>query len=393
MTLRVPTLAILIVSGLALAGCSGGGDDSTSSTTAPPTSVTPTTVPPVTTPDVHTVTSITTISGTTSTVTHTTTVTDTGTSSQPTGPAPVIENVVIVPGVNSARVDYEVSSEVGGLVSGVEYDLASRTTYSFSSPEQVDEGAHRVTLSGLTSCTPYKLRVYARDANATVVRTNDKLFSTLAGPAPTVTNIAVDRDSITDVSMKVTWTVAGSPDVKSKVIYGISTLDKVSAELSGIGDKEVVLTGLSGGQSYRYQIVVTSPCGSHTFPAAPNLQKSAIVKVVTINENAAVSGATNAFSPGSSLAGDLQVKKSERYVFEIVNDDSPSTGGAVTHEFHLETASGASMGYSSGDISATSPNNKYHFPIGVHFDTIGTATYKMKCIHHPSMVGDITVTA
>ncbi|MES2154090.1 MAG: hypothetical protein V4510_03055 [bacterium] len=368
-------LAFLLVAGLSLSGCSGGGGGSSSPSTSSTTSTG--------SPQLNTVTQTVTISGTVTTIT--TVITKTATSSGETtapGPLPDIANVTVTPGPNSAAVVWIVSGGTGAVSSHAEYGYASVTNFTGQTPPVPNLGPQSATIAGLASCSDYKVRIAASDAAGTKVQTNAFLFST-TGAAPAVPSLAVPPSTVIDTQFRVTWNVTGPADTSSHVAWGItSTLDTSTADVSGPGAKSVLITGLTAGQTYNFQVVATSPCG--TTSSVVKTQKTATVEHVDINNGAAAAaagaGGVNSFSPGSTLPGKMNVAAGQPLVFDVSNKDSAS------HEFHITDSAGNALnpGYSSGTITA---GNTVHFQAGV---ILPAGTYHMKCLIHAGMDGMIT---
>ncbi len=381
MQMRTPLLALLVIAGTALAGCSGGEEEPSPSSSTSTSSSAPTTN------DIITLYSTTTISGTVTTVTTTTTKTATSSGETATpGPTPDISNVTVTPGSNSAVVVWEVTAGGDTVTSQAEYAFASQANLTLQGPAQPGLGPQSTTISGLSSCNSYKVRIAASVAGVTA-RTSPIPFTTTAGPALGATGVSVPASSIIDTRFTVQWTVAGPVDAKSHVEYGLTAaLGATAPEELGTGAKTAILSGLTAGQTYNYKIFLSSPCGTAASPIFQ--QKTATVQHVDINNGAAAAapgaGGVNSFTPGSTIAGPLEVKVNDPLVFDITNKDSAG------HEFHITDAAGANISpsYSSGTITA---GNTYHFPIGVTLTTIGI--YHMKCLLHAGMDGEIDVTA
>lgn len=376
---RAPLLVAVLVLAVALSGCSGGGDASSSSTSGI-TSSSSTSSSTTTAPEVVTVTRTITVGGSTTTVTST--MTQTATSGPPAaGPTPAVANVTVTPAANSVLVAWDTYGGVATLASKAEAAAGTSTNFTFVSPTQSGAGEHSATISGLASCTTYKVRVAVTDGAGTTVRSAGTSVTTLPGAAMNVppASIVVPPANVVDKGFRVTWSVSGPEDIVSRVQYGTTTAyGAQSAPVAGIGAKSADLTGLSPGTAYNLRIVVAGTCG--TFQSVNLVQKTATVHHVDINPNAVSSGSLNAFTPGSTLSGELVVAANKPLVFDVTNDDS------LTHTFDIKTSTGADLSpaYGSGSIAAGATK---------HFDAsiiLPPGDYQMRCNLHSGMRGMIS---
>jgi chitodextrinase len=140
----------------------------------------------------------------------------------------------------------------------VEYGLT--TSYGSTATGAALLTAHVVSLTGLAPASTYHYRVRSTDGagNASAFSA-DKTFTTLAGTAPVVSNVAAS--AITAAGATVTWTT--SLAANSYVEYGPTTsYGSTKTNASLVTSHAVPLTGLTSATTYHYRVRSTDGSGN-----------------------------------------------------------------------------------------------------------------------------------
>lgn len=143
------------------------------------------------------------------------------------------------------------------------------TTASYGSTTPLDASMvtnHAVTLSGLTPNTLYHYRVKSRDAQGTLLVSDDFTFTTSPSSSIVITGIqAVGAGTVANI----TWTTDRASD--SRVDFGAtpSALPFVATGTSGSTAHAVQLTGLTPGVPYYFRVTSADSFGSSTSPVPP----------------------------------------------------------------------------------------------------------------------------
>lgn len=369
--MRAIALAMILV-GAFLAGCAGNDPDTSSTApTTPPSSTTSQSPPPPPPPSTVTVTA--TSPPTTVTTTASSSSSSSSSSSTSTGPsdvaAPVVSNLLItVLGPSSIRVNWTVEDE-SSVTSQVEW--AKATEFAVNPQRTVQKngsGNHSQDLTNLSSCTTYRIRIYAKDIHDHEIVSTPSQDATTTGPSPSVTGISVIN--IMHDRFTVQWTVSGAPDTQSQVEYGTTTAyGSYTGVQAGPGTKTAVVSGLSTSTNYNFRVMAANPCGGYT--GANTVQKTARLLSISIVPPA-LPGGQATFNPGTGPTNQATVAAGQPIVFEITNSDS------VQHNWNIE---GASPAYGSGTINA---GVTHTMPASISF---AAGDHTMKCnIHNMSGV-------
>jgi Fibronectin type III domain len=190
-----------------------------------------------------------------------------GSGARAASPPSASTGPVTAVGPTSATVTGSVNPN--GAATGWYVEYGKSTTYgsktaSKSAGSGTSSTAVSASLTGLAPGTTYHYRVVATSSAGTT-RGQDGIFST--SPAPVATTGAATAVTLT------TATVAGSVDPNGRATtwyfeYGTSTSygSKTAAKSAGGGTAPVAvsapLTGLTGGRTYHYRLVVTSDAGT-----------------------------------------------------------------------------------------------------------------------------------
>lgn len=153
---------------------------------------------------------------------------------------PVISNVVVTPGINSATIAWTTNEAAD---SQVLYGLTA--AYGGNATDANRLLNHTINLANLLPNTVYHFQIISTDAAANSASTLDAIFTTLkdAVPPPDVSNLAI---AVGAADMVLTWSnpsLATTPDFS-----GVKILRKVGSSSANINDGTLVYTG--GAQTF-----------------------------------------------------------------------------------------------------------------------------------------------
>jgi hypothetical protein len=164
--------------------------------------------------------------------------------------APVISSIMSSNiGANSALITWTTDEDSTSQVSyGTTTAYGSSTTMITSMVK-----LHSVVLSGLSASTMYHYQVSSKDAAGNNAMSADFSFTTMA-PDTTMPVISVVASSnIATTSAKITWTT--DELATTEMAYGTTTAyGTASSDLSLSTSHQRVLTGLTAGTTYHYQV-------------------------------------------------------------------------------------------------------------------------------------------
>ena len=115
-------------------------------------------------------------------------------------------------------------------------------------------------LAGLLAATIYHYRVHSLNASGTEAISSDLTFTTLAAPAPVISNIVAG--SITSSAATITWSTDQASS--SQVEYGTTTAYGSMTTLNQtlVTSHSQALTGLLAGTLYHYRVHSTNASGA-----------------------------------------------------------------------------------------------------------------------------------
>ncbi len=117
---------------------------------------------------------------------------------------------------------------------------------------------HSVSLTGLTSSTPYHYRVDSHDSNGKLVTSPDQTFTTTAPPPPPPTTTVISGVQATCVTTTTSATILWATDnpADSLVEYGTTTAYGLTSTLNPtlVTNHSACLTGLTSGMLYHYRV-------------------------------------------------------------------------------------------------------------------------------------------
>ena len=173
--------------------------------------------------------------------------------------APVISNIVVsAVTVSSATVSWTTSEAATrlldyGLTTSFELGTATVAGYYTS---------HTITLSSLAQGQTYYFRIRGADSSGNSATSSTQSFTTLDATDPVISGIHVT--DITTTSARVTWTTDESAN--STVSYGFSTAyGNSQANSSLVTSHSVLLTGLTAGTTYHFQVLSTDASSNQAF--------------------------------------------------------------------------------------------------------------------------------
>lgn len=160
----------------------------------------------------------------------------------------------------------------------VEY--GTTTAYGWVTPAQFGTtyaAGHSIPLTGLAANTTYHFRIRLRDTSSNESVTGDANFATTA-PAggPTISNISVV--DITTASARVTWStnVGATSQVEYGITTGFGTLVPLPASSAYVTSHNILLSGLTQGQTYYYRVRSKNSQGIETISATQQFSAKCI---------------------------------------------------------------------------------------------------------------------
>jgi hypothetical protein len=189
--------------------------------------------------------------------------------------APVIGTVSS--GDGSATVSWTAPASNGGsAVTGYQVQvLDAAGTTQVGSLRPADAGATSLVVTGLTNGTSYRLRVAATNS----VGTGDySAVSSAVTPAPGVSAPGaptIGSATAGNASATVRWTAPSATGGSALTGYQVRVVDGSGAQVGGLrpaaaGATSLVVTGLTNGTAYRFQVAATNSVGTGGFSALSN---------------------------------------------------------------------------------------------------------------------------
>jgi peptidoglycan/xylan/chitin deacetylase (PgdA/CDA1 family) len=240
---------------------------------------------------------------------------------------PVISNVMVT-GISdsSATVSWTTDEpSTSGVGYGTMTPYGSTTTTDTSLVT-----THSATLTGLTGNTTYHYQITSADAAANSTSSLDATFTTGTTPdttAPVISNVA--SSSITQTTATLTW-LTDEPST-SQIAYGSSTTYDKSSVVTTVlsASHSVVLTGLTAGMTYHYQVVSTDAAGNITQSTDYTFTTSAAGIAIPgdINKDGFVNDndATVMFANWGPIPGGVTTAAGDFDHNGVINDDDATT--------------------------------------------------------------------
>ena len=172
-------------------------------------------------------------------------------------PAPVISNVV-TGSITSSGATITWSTDQASS-SQVEYG----TTTAYGSTTTLDQTlvtSHSQAMAGLLAATIYHYRVHSLNGSGTEAISSDLMFTTLAAPAPVISNVVAG--SITSSGATITWSTDQASS--SQVEYGTTTAygSMTTVDPTLVTSHSQALAGLLAATVYHYRVRSTNASGA-----------------------------------------------------------------------------------------------------------------------------------
>ena len=231
-------------------------------------------------------------------------------------------NTPLAPSIQCSRFDARWSNEGAGIT----YQLDVSEDVSFTTPlfltQAVPANTTTFTVSGLAPGMQYFYRV--RSVNGSCVSENSNVIS--------VTTETGDVPSIQEATFTVcdqftaNWTaVPGATDYAVQVATDAAftnVLTSYNPASVGSNDNKLLITGLTGGQTYHYRVTATTACGTSAYSAAASVTTDGLNDAPT--NLSAVAGCATAELSWQAVSG--SVSRYEVYL----DDDNDFTNGTLS---------------------------------------------------------------
>ncbi|MDB5204071.1 MAG: hypothetical protein JWP09_99 [Candidatus Taylorbacteria bacterium] len=238
---------------------------------------------------------------------------------------------------------------------GLNSNYATGTTTEIDTSSRVT--SHSVTLTGLTPSTTYHFQTNSKqysESGPLYLRLNqatssDMTFTTSALPAPVISSIAT---STTQTAATITWTT--DQNASSTVNYGASSSYGTASTSDTLTmSHTIILTGLSAGTTYHFQVGGGNNVGTVSVSGDMVLVTSSLPAVPSVVST------DNASSIGTSTA---------TLNATIIADGNASStirgfNMGLTTSYDTTTTENGTFGLGSYSASVTSltPNTLYHY--------------------------------
>ena len=228
-------------------------------------------------------------------------------------------NTPLAPSIQCSRFDARWSNEGAGIT----YQLDVSEDASFTTPlfltQAVPANTTTFTVSGLAPGMQYFYRV--RSVNGSCVSENSNVIS--------VTTETGDVPSIQEATFTVcdqftaNWTaVPGATDYAVQVATDAAFANVLSAydpAAVGSNDNKLLITGLTGGQTYHYRVTATTACGTSAYSAAASVTTDGLSDAPT--NLSAIAGCATAELSWQAVTGSVS-----RYEVYLDNDNDFTNG-------------------------------------------------------------------
>jgi len=167
--------------------------------------------------------------------------------SQPDTTPPVISNIQVQEGEDSATVTWDTNEASDSIV-----DFGLDNTYGAQNSDTNLVTSHTLMMTGLTKDTEYHYQISSTDGSLNSASSVDLTFSTLQGDItpPVISNIQVIQ---TDTTATISWDTDELSD--STVNYGVDiSYGQMKTDAGLATSHSLTLDGLTAGTEYHYQI-------------------------------------------------------------------------------------------------------------------------------------------
>ena len=167
--------------------------------------------------------------------------------SQPDTTPPIISNIQVLEGEDTATVSWDTNEASDSTV-----DFGLDSTYGSQSNDTNLVTSHTLILTGLTKGTEYHYQISSTDGSLNSASSVDLTFNTLQGDItpPLITNIQVIQ---TDITATISWDTDEVSD--STINYGVDlSYGQTKSDAALVTSHSLTLEGLTAGTEYHYQI-------------------------------------------------------------------------------------------------------------------------------------------
>ncbi len=214
-------------------------------------------------------------------------------------------------------------SDVGA---GISYRLDVSEDASFTAPLLVDNGVIAAnvttfTVSGLAPGTPYFYRVRSVDGSCVSENSNVISVTTETGDVPSIQEATF---TVCD-QFTANWTaVPGATDYAVQVATDAAftnVLTSYDSVAVGSSDNKLLISGLTGGETYHYRVTTTAGCGSSAYSAAASVTTDGLEDSDKPTDLVAAAGCTTAELSWQGVSGSVS-----RYKVFLDDDDDLTNG-------------------------------------------------------------------
>ena len=239
----------------------------------------------------------------------------------PLPPPPVISAVQATPTSSTVTITWTTDSATSSQVS-----YGPTNAYGSTTLDPATVTSHSVAITGLAPNSSYHYQVVSVDAYGQSTTSGDFTFATPIPPPPVITN--VQATAVTNTGATIAWTTTTPTD--SQVIYGTTTAygSSTAHDTALVANHSQVLTGLTPGQAYHYQ--VTSVDGYAQAATSADISFTTTLPAPPVVSNVQVSGlsastATISWTTSTPAGSQVFYGPTNVYASSTTSDPSPVT--------------------------------------------------------------------
>ena len=253
-----------------------------------------------------------------------------GTCTETFGPVSVLPQNVsdgptastpLAPSIQCSSFDARWSDEGAGISYRLDVSEDASFTALFLADEPVPANSTTFTVNGLDPGTSYFYRVRSVDGGTNCVSENSNVISvtTETGDVPSVQEATF---TVCD-QFTANWTaVPGATDYAVQVATDAAftnVLTSYNSASVGSNDNKLLITGLTGGQTYHYRVTATTSCGTSAYSAAASVTTDGLSDAPT--SLSATAECTTAELSWQAVSGSVS-----RYEVYLDNDNDFTNG-------------------------------------------------------------------
>ncbi len=285
-----------------------------------------------------------------------------GTCSQTFGPYSVLPQntsdgptaiTPLAPSVQCSSFDARWSDEGAGISYRLDVsEDASFTTPLFLEDQAIAANVTTFTVSGLAPGTPYFYRVRSADGGTGCVSENSNVISVTTETSDVPSGLYVTGASCDEFTAN--WApVPGATDYTVQVATDAAftnVLPAYDAVAVGSNDNKLLITGLTGGQTYHYRVSVATSCGTSAYSASANVTTDGLNDAPT--NLSATAGCSTATLSWQAVTGSVS-----RYEV-FLDDDNDFTNGTLS-----ATADATEVTATTTTVSGLTDGTPYFFHV------------------------------